>query len=945
LIIAIRLERARGVRSKELRMLCGDHMSVSRDARILRNMKFFHASAFILGLGASVLVWGCGSGESTPPKTLYPPTAVLAGPYSGTPGTAIDFSGSSSSDPQGEVLTYSWNFGDGGTSSSANAQHTYVAAGTYSVTLTVTDTSGLSNTATTKATVGSPPVANPGGPYTGYYDTPLTFNGSGSSDPQGETLTYSWNWGDDTATGTGVAPTHTYTGIGPFKVTLTVTDTSGLSASASTTVTLGWPPPTVNIHGPYTGKPTLPVNFSSTVTDPVDDGWSYSWQFGDGGTSSAANPQHVYAAAGTYNVSLYVVGQYNDSNTATTTATITAGGAGSGLSGIVRSGNMPVAGAHVYLFAANTTGYGQPSVPLLSGTGYSDANGAYVLSGSNGAFTLPSGFSCATHEQMYVYALGGTVGTSTNPGAGLLSALGACGYLNANTYVTVNEVTTVAAAYAMSGYATGPTQVSSPNTAAALAGIGNAFLNASNLASVANGAALAATPPGNGTAPQTTVNTLGNILNACVSAASSSTACTTLYADAESGGSTGAAPTDTATAAINIAHNQGANGSTLYALMSAQPFTPVLTTAPHDWTMGISFTGVYQSEGLAVDGAGDVWVLQYPSPYGQYPVLTELASNGDVLSSDNTTCSAGTEAIPAAISVDTNGNVWLLVNAGSTGVDSNGNEYSYYQVSYCTVSSAGVMLSPPGGYVLGGDSTASLELFGLANDGSGNGWFPSTTLLETTLSGSTLESYVIGNAPIGAEVAIDGSGNFWVTSQSTNGIVKLSASGNLLSPPNGYIGGGLYPPAAIAIDNAGNAWATNSENGYIYTGTSISKLSSNGTPLSGSGFTNSVMTNPYALAIDGSGNVWIANGNDYEGDNSVLELSPSGALSMSINHANSIKEYLDGPQSIAVDGAGNVWFSDGDTNTVTEFLGVATPVVTPLAANLQALYNAPASKP
>ena len=204
---------------------------------------------------------------------------------------------------------------------------------------------------------------------------------------------------------------------------------------------------------------------------------------------------------------------------------------------------------------------------------------------------------------------------------------------------------------------------------------------------------------------------------------------------------------------------------------------------------------------------------------------------------------------------------------------------------------------------------------------------------------------MIGNAPIGAEVAIDGSGNFWVTSQSTNGIVKLSASGNLLSPPNGYIGGGLYQPAAIAIDNAGNAWATNSENGYIYTGTSISMLSSNGTPLSGSGFTNSVMTNPYALAIDGSGNVWIANGNDYEGDNSVLELSPSGALSMSINHANSIKEYLDGPQSIAVDGAGNVWFSDGDTNTVTEFLGVATPVVTPLAANLQALYNAPASKP
>jgi streptogramin lyase len=470
-------------------------------------------------------------------------------------------------------------------------------------------------------------------------------------------------------------------------------------------------------------------------------------------------------------------------------------------------------------------------------------------------------------------------------------------------------------------------------------------LNASNLASAANGVALAVTPPGNGTAPQMTVNTLANILNACVSAAANSTACATLFANAESGGSTGTVPADTATAMINIAHNQGANMATLYALMSAEPFKPVLTTAPHDWTMGISFTGVYQSEGLAVDGAGDVWVLQYPSTFGLYPMLSELASNGNLLLRENTTCSAGTEAIPAAISVDTNGDVWLLVNAGASAYDSDDNEYAYYLVSYCTVSSAGGMLSPPGGYVLGGDSTPNLVLFGLANDGSGNGWIPSTTLLEMTLSGNMLESYVIGNAPVGAEVAIDGSGNFWVTSQSTNGIVKLSPSGTLLSPANGYTGGGLYQPGAIAIDNAGNAWATNTVSGYSYTGTSISKLSSNGTPLSGSGFTNNAMSNPYALAIDGSGNVWIANGYDYEGDNSVLELSPSGTLSMSINHTNSAREYLNGPQSIAVDSAGNVWFSDGDTNTVTEFLGVATPVVTPLAANLQPPYNAPASKP
>ena len=84
-----------------------------------------------------------------------PPVANPGGPYSGAQGQPISFNGSGSSDPDGNALTYAWNFGDGGTASSALASHTYAAAGSYLVSLTVTDngTPPLSNTATTSATV------------------------------------------------------------------------------------------------------------------------------------------------------------------------------------------------------------------------------------------------------------------------------------------------------------------------------------------------------------------------------------------------------------------------------------------------------------------------------------------------------------------------------------------------------------------------------------------------------------------------------------------------------------------------------------------------------------------------------------------------------------------------------------------------------------------------
>jgi hypothetical protein len=128
-------------------------------------------------------------------------------------------------------------------------------------------------------------------------------------------------------------------------------------------------------------------------------------------------------------------------------------------------------------------------------------------------------------------------------------------------------------------------------------------------------------------------------------------------------------------------------------------FAPLLTSAPHDWTLGITYKGLqgYGTQGLAIDGSGNVWVLQYPTIYGSYLFLTELSSAGDLMLAENTTC----PDIPNAIAADTAGNLWLLNTSGETYTDSDGDEFSYSTGQYCTVSNSGAMISPPGGFPLG----------------------------------------------------------------------------------------------------------------------------------------------------------------------------------------------------------------------------------------------------
>lgn len=442
--------------------------------------------------------------------------------------------------------------------------------------------------------------------------------------------------------------------------------------------------------------------------------------------------------------------------------------AASGLTirGNVHGGQQPISGARVYLLAAGTSGYGSASTSILSSnTDGSDLLGGYVLTAADGSFSFPTtafpAYTCTPNTQVYIYALGGNPGAGVNSAAGLLAVLGNCpasgSFATTVPFVSVNEVTTVAAAYAFSAFATDATHVGSSGTTAALAGIANAFANAANLVDLASGQALTTTPAGNGTVPQQEINTLANILAACInSTGPASTPCSTLLSNAMSSGTSGTVATDTATAAINIAHNPVATVTALYGIPGATlPFAPTLAAQPNDFTLTLTFTGggIASANHLAIDSTGSVWSSNSTA-------LAKLSPLGATLSPSSGFTDSSLNGA-AGLAIDASDNVWAT----------NSNAYSLTEFS-ATGQFLNLASAPLNSLYL--PRTAAI-------DAAGNIWVPTSNgiisnLVEFASNGNYTTSILSGLLSQPQAISIDGTGNIWVANDNS-AIGEFSSAG------------------------------------------------------------------------------------------------------------------------------------------------------------------------
>ncbi|WP_236610359.1 PKD domain-containing protein [Methanosphaerula palustris] len=263
------------------------------------------------------------SGYSVTAPVAAPVAGFNASVTNGTAPLAVQFNDLSTGTP----TSWSWDFGDGNTSTTQSPSHTYTVAGNYTVNLTATNAGG-SNTTTktnyitvTASESPSAPVANFNANVTNG-TAPLTVGFTDAS--TGAPTSWSWSFGDGN-TSTTQSPSHTYTVAGNYTVNLTATNASGSNTSVRTnyiTVTGSETPtaPVANFNANITnGTAPLAVQFTDLSTGaPV----TWSWDFGDGNTSTVQNPAYTYAAAGNYTVNLTATNA-GGSNTTTKTNYIT----------------------------------------------------------------------------------------------------------------------------------------------------------------------------------------------------------------------------------------------------------------------------------------------------------------------------------------------------------------------------------------------------------------------------------------------------------------------------------------------------------------------------------------------------------------------------------------------------------------------------------------------
>jgi streptogramin lyase len=557
--------------------------------------------------------------------------------------------------------------------------------------------------------------------------------------------------------------------------------------------------------------------------------------------------------------------------------------------GTVEGGISPVAGSLVTVFRA----------------GMAPATSAQVLgqatTASDGSFQVYGNSAPAPTDFLYVLATGGDAGGGTNQAIALETVYGPTQTTPIN--VTLNELTTVASAYAFTQFFNPANEFDLRDSAQPELGLAiHSYLNMINPVTGALGPALT----GALNEPYQ-INIIADAVAACVELAVPN-ACPILLNAANYPSASG----DTLGAAINMNRAPANNSGVIYDLGSGGPYQPI-QEGPTDLTMTLSFEagGVFYPFGLALDAGSNLWIA------GNDGNVAALDPSGAPILSQP----IGLECL-GGIAVDPAGKVWVTTCQSVTRIDPS--------------------LSPPG--ILTTTNGGFDEPVGIAADTSGHIWvanYYGSSVTELDSSANPVgEQPITGGGIDGPEnIALDSHGNVWISNYDGDTISELDSTGApVAASPYSDPDENIYTPFGIAVDPGDHVWVSNFDD---YSGDSITKLDISGANPIFSTFYDELLYAPFYLAADGSGNIWVSN-LGYDG---VDEFDNSGNLLSEPGGFTGALFPFYGPAGIAIDSAGNVWvanFGGYDTHStriegvqspytqVIEIVGAATPIKTPL---------------
>lgn len=570
-------------------------------------------------------------------------------------------------------------------------------------------------------------------------------------------------------------------------------------------------------------------------------------------------------------------------------------------------------GARVTLLAAGRDG------SRRLGTAVTDASGAFAIS-----YRPRPGV-------LYVVSAGGRVRAAGAPaGARPLAAPPSRAVrlmsvlrrpVGASAALVVNELTTVAAAYALRGFMAGP-RVAGPSP-----GLGIAADTVQSLAETPSGKPsfrIANAPNGTATEALATQNTVANVLSSCTRGTAAS--CARLFAAARAPGQPPVG--DTLRAAHAIA-SRPANAVARLVRLQRRLFQPALSSPPRALTLALVYVdGGFNAPGrLAFDARGRIWANNNFARLGTAAgrQLTVLSPTGTPILGSPIR-GGGVRGAGFGIAVAPGGRVWLSNFPANT---------------LSLFDPRGRPLSPPSGFSQGD----LVRPQGIAVSRDGSVWVANSQGRHVTLypQGDPARASRIAGAGISNSfsIAIDADGAAWVTNESLTpapgSVTRISPAG---TADLQVTGGGLSSPMGIAVDGGGNKWVAN------FFDDGVTRIDAGGAVSADSPIRAPSLRGPWGVAVDGDDNVWVAG---FRG-RTLTQLC--GRIAANCPPGSAIGDPISPPRgytsrgfqhttAVQVDQAGNVWlannWSTGSSianfvggNGLLQFVGLGAPVATPL---------------